>query len=184
MEEGRVRFCRCVVLVKRGQVWTKCQTLIMKGGARFCGCVTLLWLGTDSDRHDILSLIEFQHCTNDHWQCPDTADYLGQCWMALQCNIFCEETRCFFSHMGVWIVAVPLWLLCIAYTECTLHFVERTCVCVCVCVFVLCACVCVCVCVCVCMCVPVCFSVCAFMFCILERERVRLTFDRGRENCC
>ena len=37
--KGGARFCRCVVLVKRGQVWTKCQTLIMKGGARFCGCV-------------------------------------------------------------------------------------------------------------------------------------------------
>ena len=35
----RAKFCQCAVLVKRGQVWTKCQTLIMKGGARFCGCV-------------------------------------------------------------------------------------------------------------------------------------------------
>ena len=35
----RAKFCQCVVLVKRGLVWTKCQTLIMKGGREGQGFV-------------------------------------------------------------------------------------------------------------------------------------------------
>ena len=52
----RAKFCQCVVLVKRGQVWTKCQTLIMKGGARFCGCVVSLKRGQVWSEYQTLSM--------------------------------------------------------------------------------------------------------------------------------